>query len=145
MSRLNYEVKWADSEQTIMLATFDGRLVADEYRDFFERINQIISEVEHRVDVIVDLSNVSSYDVRGLIGIAPRMNAVTARNYGLSVVIGMSTAARVVADAAFHLAPRLVSTIRCASTLEEAYSIIADERAAATQPDRQVLAKSQRV
>ncbi|MFQ3672878.1 MAG: hypothetical protein SNJ83_04695 [Aggregatilineales bacterium] len=117
-----------------MVATFSGRLIADAYATFFKRSNQIISELEHRVDMIIDLSGVTSYDVPGLLRIAPQMNAFTARNYGLSVVIGMSPAARVVADAASHLAPRLVNTIRRANTLNDAYRIITEERASAAQP-----------
>lgn len=124
MWKLNHTISWGNAEKSILLFTYEGRLEAQSYLDAFKQCCQMMETVQHAVDLIVDITQVTYIDVPGLLRLAPTFNKVSVRNHRSSIVVGMSPAARVVVDAAAYLAPRLVQGVRQAKTLEDAYEMV---------------------
>lgn len=129
MAQPEYQITWDDAEKTRLVVKWRGRLTASEYMCAFEQSGEMMRQVSHTVDFIFDMTEVTSLDVPGLIKIAPRVNAMSAPNYGSSIVVGMSAGARAVVDAAAHLAPRVIRSVLRAKTIEEARRISAERRA----------------
>jgi anti-anti-sigma regulatory factor len=129
MAQTEYQITWDDAEKTRIVVKWRGRLTASDYMAAFEQSNEMMRQVNHTVDYIFDMTEVTSLDVHGLIKIAPRVNAESASNYGASIIVGMSAGARAVVDAAAHLAPRVLRSVLRAKTMEEARRISAERRA----------------
>jgi hypothetical protein len=129
MAQPEYQIMWDNAEKTRLVIKWCGRLTASEYMRAFEQSGEMMRQVNHTVDFIFDMTEVTSLDVPGLIKIAPRVNAMSAPNYGSSIIVGMSAGARAVVDAAAHLAPRVIRSVLRARTMEEARRISAERRA----------------
>lgn len=128
MSQAQHNISWYNAEKTVLLFTYTGRLKGDLYLAAFTECSQIIAEMEQEVDMILDISDVSYIDVPGVLQLIPQFNKAAAPNHGLSIVIGMSPAARVLVNAAANLAPKLTGAVRQARSLAEAQQIIAKHR-----------------
>lgn len=136
MPEAEYSIQWHNAEKTILLFHYTGRLKAEPYLAAFEACSQVMGEVEHNVDLIFDMSDVTHLDVPGLLQALPQFNKAAAPNHGLSVVIGMSPAARVLVNAAANLAPKLIGNVRQARSMAEAHQIIAKHRGQAEPAGR---------
>lgn len=128
MSQAQYSIQWHNAEKTILLLHYTGRIKAEPYLGAFQECGQRIEEVEHDVDLIFDMSDVTHIDVPGMLQSLPQFNKAAVKNHGLSIVIGMSPAARVLVNAAANLAPKLIGNVRQARSLAEALQIIAKHR-----------------
>ncbi len=141
MSQQQFHMEWLDKAKTIFLVTYSGKMVADEYLRVFAEASRQIAQVNHMVDIIVDLSGVTYIDAPGFVKHASDFNFVTAPNSHLIVAVGLNAAARAVINTVACLVPRLVSTIRQAKSLEEAREIIENYRAQALPIVREMTRK----
>jgi hypothetical protein len=127
---MSLNVEWDDEEKTIILVTQSGGFAWDEWETVGRELEAMIDSVDHRVDVITDISDlVVPKDTLANFPKAARMPSLTHPSVGLTVFSGGSRFVQTLAnlfDKVYRPGEKLVFV----STLEEAYEVIAEHRQA---------------
>jgi hypothetical protein len=124
---MSVAVVWDDDEKSIIRFIFEGSWTLDELYTAFDEQSQMLDSVDHKVDVIVDFRE-SNAVPEHLIGNFSRIfqsSGSSHPNTGMTVLVGVGGFAQILADLFSKFFARLPTT----TTLEEAHTIIADERA----------------
>jgi hypothetical protein len=120
-------VIWDNEEQTTIRYIFEGRWTLDELFAVMEQEDQMMTSVEHMVDIIVDFQNSGTVPDH-LIANFPKIfesSSASHPNVGITVIVGAAGFAEMLANIFSRVFTRMVT----ASTLEQAQAIIAKEQA----------------
>ena len=122
-------VAWDNTEKTIMRFDYTGDWTWDDFDAVEPDLQAMMDSVDHQVDTIVVLET-SSVPLGALARFSTIVNSpsFTHPNAGLTVVVGASGLARALADIFGKAHKQTAAKIAMASTLEEAYAIIAEHR-----------------
>lgn len=125
-----HETRWADDTQTIILTTYNGRLTWDGVYDSLKDITALTRTVEHRVDFVGDFRQATPPPLGNLIKFKP-MYDDSPPNGGIGVAVGMVPFGKTMLNMFITLYAKIVkqNITLFANDLEEAYRLIAKERA----------------
>jgi hypothetical protein len=117
------EVVWDDEEKTIIRWIIQGKLEWEEYEQASQLSREMCDSVDHPVYTIFDARQMARMPDNALVRL-PQMSIQTPSNQPLAVVIG----ARGFAQTLIRIYNRVYRGLTAASTLEEAYAIIEDDK-----------------
>jgi hypothetical protein len=120
---------WDNPEQTILRYTFRENWTWDELFEAIEKGRAMQDGVQHRVDIILDMSRGIKMP-GGAIAQFKRVAGVMHPNTGIRVMVTQDRAVLALFDVFARLYRTAAERYRITRTLESAYAIIAEQRAA---------------
>jgi hypothetical protein len=127
---MSFNVEWDDEGKTIILITQRDSFVWDEWEALGHELEAMIDSVDHRVDVITDIRDITiPKDTLANFPKAARMTSLTHPSVGVTVFFGGSHFVQTLANL-FEKFYRPGEKLVFVSTLEEAYEVIAEHRRA---------------
>lgn len=118
-----YQVTWDDEEKTIVVQTYSGKVLVEEYYNAVDKSAQLLSSVNHTVDLIMDLTDMKS-DLKGFLTAVSYANKKVPSNQRLVTVVGANRFAQTMAKIAGTIAPKATENVYFVDTLEEAHRVI---------------------
>lgn len=119
---------WDNLDKTILLYEFEGHWTWDELHNAVNQARELLDQVEHQVDVIVDLEKSRPIPSNAVVQFRRLSNIQTDR-MRLRVVVGGNGMATALMNI-FNMVYRHVSdNYRVATTRDQAYIVISSERA----------------
>lgn len=119
-------VIWHNTAQTIIRYHFPKAWSWDDIYSAIDKAVVLLDSVQHRVCLVLDLTESERVPNLNVIGLQRIANAPTAKhpNAGIFVMVGMRPVVRAIADVFFRLYPAAGKQYRTAATLEEAITLI---------------------
>ncbi|MEZ4672156.1 MAG: hypothetical protein R3E39_29975 [Anaerolineae bacterium] len=114
---------WYNVEHTILMQQYEGKCVAADFFKCIDEANQFASEVEHDVDIIVDMREAMFV---GTSFLTARGAAETKylKNQRLAVLVGASAFIRMLVSIGKKIAPKTTRNIHFVETIDEALHLI---------------------
>lgn len=125
---MSITVGWGDEDKTIIHMLFEQDLTLDDYLAASREAAALLDSVEHQVDMILELKNVTV--PKNILAQFPQMKAgphVSRPNFRFGVIVGASG----FAETLLNIYARVFmskSRYTVANTLEEAYAAIKEHR-----------------
>lgn len=120
---MGYQVGWADREQTIVVQKYSGDVQTREYYQMTDKSAELLSSVEHPVDIILDTTEMKS-DLKGFLQAVSYANKKVPENQRLVVVVGANRFMQTMGNIARSIAPKATEKVYFVDTLPEAHKVI---------------------
>lgn len=91
-------VRWYNDERTIVLFELAAPWTWDEYHTSIKKIDDLIDEVNHQVDVISDLTNIGRLPPDTLLQMGTASFAQPNSNLRYSIIVGMLPGIKTIID-----------------------------------------------
>lgn len=121
---MSIKVKWDNAEKMILRYNFEGDWTWQELDMMWRQSEQMVEGLTERYDVILDVRQMNGIPRNALQVIRDQFE-VHSPNGGLTVLVGANALMRAILDVLTRIKPQGFGHYRCASTLEEAYQLIA--------------------
>lgn len=112
-------IKWYNEEQSLLLQVYSGDWTLKEYIATIEKTYQLISALDHPVDIIADLTNSGKAPVH-LASAAPFIKGKISPNQRMVIVVGASHFIKMMATIAQRRSSRFIQNMHFVNTLAEA-------------------------
>jgi hypothetical protein len=129
-----YQVTWDDEEQTIAVQTYSGTATMKDYYQAIDESAQLLSSVDHTVDLIMDLTAMKS-DLKGFLTAVSYANKQVPANQRLVVVVGANRFVQTMGRIAGTIAPKATENVYFVDTLEDAHRVITEYRRSQDQSE----------
>ncbi len=120
-------IRWFNAEHTIIQYEFEGRWSWEELHAAIEQVQALMNSVDHRVDIIVDVSG-----SRGIpAGAITQMRGGTLKaseNWGMGVFVGTGAFIKALLNTFSRVYPQMGERYATADTPEAAHQIILEAR-----------------
>lgn len=117
---------WDTPEKTIAIQIYDGKWDVTDIHNTFDSIITMSDEIGSPICIITDITNARMAPVNALT-ILSRLERVFRTYVDINVLLGANSYIRTLTNIATHLAPKQMSKIYFADSMEEARNIIATE------------------
>lgn len=123
-----YEILWEDEARSIIRHRYIGAVDVSEYYEVI-RINvERLAEVDHPVDVIVDVREMQT-DLKGFLTAVRYADRKVPANQRLLIVVGANSFAKVMGNIAQKIAPKAAGNVYFVDDLKQALQRIREYRA----------------
>jgi hypothetical protein len=126
---MGMSLAWDNEEKTVIRWEFDGEWTWSEYGKLKVVFDSMVSQVDHTVDVIADMSKSPTLPKSSLTQFK-KYNRTTPPNRGLIVFVGTNTIVRIMAEALGNVFRGLSQYIAFSPSIDEARHLL-------TQPLRE--------
>src|SRR5690348_16431814 len=104
-------VEWGNPEKTILLEIIEGQWTLADIYAMLEETDQMVGEVQHRVDIIADMTS-AQFSSANLLSAISRTQRSASSNAGMIVVIKANRYIKSVADVAARVVPKSTENMR---------------------------------
>jgi hypothetical protein len=122
-------VFWDDPEKTILRCESEGRWTWEEYHAALEQVRDMISSVDHRVDLINGERPGAIMPSGSVLTHFQRASKILPPNLGANVIVIKSSMARTMAAVFSKMPGNNIDKVKLTNSLEDAYTFIRRERA----------------
>ncbi len=121
---MTLKAEWANPEKTIILQTLEGDWTLNDVFSLMENADQMISEVDHKVDLIADLTTThfTKFNLLSTLGRVQRSNQ--SPNMGRIAVVNANHYLKTLTHVAAKVTPRATDNIVFVDTVEEAFTVL---------------------
>jgi hypothetical protein len=127
-------LSWDDSEQTIIRCESEGHWTWEEYHAALDQVVEMMRGVNRRVDLINVERPGASIPPGSPTSHFKRSTKILPANLGINVVVIASSVGRMMASVMKLMPGNDMDSIRLVRDLEQAYALIAEERAKEKPP-----------
>jgi hypothetical protein len=125
---MSLSVEWDDPNKTILCYTITGAWTWQEIDVLWQKGEQMVADQTQRFDFILDAREMKVFP-RDVFEVVSQRYNFRSRNGGITVLVGGNPVVRGVLDMLILTKPRMFSHFRFAETFEDAYRLIAKNRA----------------
>jgi hypothetical protein len=118
---------WDDEEKTIVRGNLVGQWTWDEYHTGISEMAQLVKDIDHRFDQIIDVRE-SGPLPDGALSHIRRGRQQNPANFGISVIVGPSEWIKALVGVMEKAYGKRTQPTSIAETIEEAYTIIVQQR-----------------
>jgi len=129
-----FQVTWDDKEKTIVVQTYSGKVLVEDYYDAIDKSAELLSSVQHPVDLIMDTSEAKT-DMKGFLTAASYANKKVPENQRLVIVVAAGRFMQTMAKIAGTIAPKATENVYFVDTLEDARNVITEYRQSQKQSE----------
>ena len=129
-----FQVTWDDKEKTIVVQTYSGKVLVEDYYDAIDKSAELLSSVQHPVDLIMDTSEAKT-DMKGFLTAASYANKKVPENQRLVIVVAADRFMQTMARIAGTIAPKAAENVYFVDTLEDARNVITEYRQSQNQSE----------
>lgn len=123
------EVKWLDTEQTVLVYTFSDPWTWDDYYETTAQGRAMLQGVDHVVVTIIDMSGSRALPPGALTHLR-RVSTDRRPNPGPIILVGLNRFVRAMSDMLSRIYPLAAQRVRIVATLDEAYAVLAERQTA---------------
>ncbi|MBC7869281.1 MAG: hypothetical protein H7Y09_00465 [Chitinophagaceae bacterium] len=120
---MTISVYWHDENKQIVRIEYSEMWSLDELYKISLKSHQMVGEVSHQVDILVDLRR-SRVAPTQLLSSARYVNSLVQPNQGLIVTVGAPTFLKALIRVAGRIMPQVTAKLRYVNTLDEAFDTI---------------------
>ncbi len=124
---MSVKVSWYNDEKTIVLQTFGKDVVANDWREAARLSNQLLTSVEHTVDLIITYTELTKLPPN-LFSASNYVESMIPKNQGLVVVVATQAIIGAFNELMRRLMPKVVNGTVMVNTIEDAEDYIARHR-----------------
>jgi len=126
---MGVKVQWDNTEKTIVRYIYEGRWTWDEFYAVQDELARMLETVNYKVDIIADM-RASAGSPSGSLAHARRVLTSRHPQTGITVLMGANRFVKLLVDVVRQAYPALFEqyNVRLASSIEEAYALIAAAR-----------------
>ncbi|MCL4255967.1 MAG: hypothetical protein KJ043_19575 [Anaerolineae bacterium] len=121
-------VVWDDEEKTIVRQTYGQEISIAEYYDGVKKRLELISSVDHPVDLIIDLRGANT-NLKGVLTASRYANKHVPPNQRFVVLVGANLFVKSLVNVLGKILPKISNTIYFVETPEVAKQLIDENRA----------------
>jgi hypothetical protein len=125
---MSLSVEWDDPDKTILCYTIAGAWTWQDMDVLWAKGEHMVADYEQRFDIILNAREMNIFP-RDVFEVVSQRYDFRSRNGGVTVVVCASPTVRAVLDMLILKKPRMFSHFRFADTFEDAYRLIAKNRA----------------
>ena len=129
-----YQVTWDDEEKTIVVQTYSGKVIIEEYYRAIDESAELLSSVQHPVDLIMDASEAKT-DMKGFLTAVSYANKKVPANQRFVIVVGANRFVQTMGKVAGTIAPKATENVYFVDTLEDAHTVITEYRRSQDQSE----------
>lgn len=128
------QVFWDDEEKTVIRQVYIGDVDTDVYIEVADLNLALQAEVDHPVDVIIDVREGNVVTTRGIMSMIEIAKEKTSPNQRVTVNVGLSKVIKNLINMVRSLMPPSIRNVFFAETVEEAREIIRNFREKIGEP-----------
>lgn len=121
-------------KKTIVVQTYSGKVLVEDYYHAIDKSAELLSSVQHPVDLIMDASEAKT-DMKGFLTAVSYANKKVPENQRLVIVVGAGRFMQTMGKVAGKIAPRATENVYFVDTLEDARNVITEYRQSQKQSE----------
>ena len=118
------KVEWANPQHTVIHYNIMGNWTWDDFDSANTTLTNMIETIDHKVDIICDLSSSTALPPRILSNVGRKLRQKSSPKVSHIITVGISSLLRTLTDVLRTLYPAATANIIHAHTLDHAYRLI---------------------
>jgi hypothetical protein len=128
------DVEWDNAEKTIVRQTYGREVTYNDYYDGVKKRFELISSVEHPVDLIIDLRGANP-NLKGLVSAGRYASRHVPPNQRFVLLVGANLFIRSLVNTFIKILPKVSDKIYFVATLEEARKFLQEKNSQTNSSD----------